>query len=70
MNNLEKIYEYIDKYSKDSTIDTQEKWNNLFILICNMIDDLGSYKKEHIEHIIKMIDEYDFERNRGNNENN
>lgn len=68
---MKEIYKKIYEYSNKNDILTQERWNNLFLLVCNIIDDLGSYKEKNIKYILKLLNEYDFEKNREvNNESN
>ena len=66
MNDLIKAIEYINKFKSNEKIDKGIRWENLFYLICNLIDNLGNYKKENIEELLQMLQEYDFEKNRNN----
>ena len=64
MEELKNAINSINNFMKDETIKSEIKWENLFILTCNIIDNLGSYKKVYIDNVIQMLSEYDFEKNR------
>lgn len=64
MEELEKVYEYLNKFANNKEIDRKIIFQNLFLLICQIIDTLGSYEEEGIKHILRMLNEYDFEKNR------
>lgn len=64
MKNLKEAYKFINKYIDDKKIGDGTKFEDLFLLICNLLDIISFRDKESREHILKMISEYDFEKNR------
>lgn len=65
MKNLKEAYKYINKYIGNNKISNEDKFEDLFILICDLIDIITFQNKENREQILNMLNEYDFEKNRG-----
>lgn len=63
MDYLAKVYEDIENFINNSS--KPEAFNGIFTLICDLVDNLGNYNDESIKRVIKLISEYDFEKNRG-----
>lgn len=64
MKNLKEAYKFINKYIDSKQIDDKKKFEELFILVCNLIDIISFQDNKSREHILKMLNEYDFEKNR------
>lgn len=64
MKNLKEAYKFINKYIANDRIDNKDKFEDLFILICNLIDIISFQDEKRREHILNMLSEYDFKKNR------
>lgn len=64
MKNLKESYKYINKYLSAKGIDNETKFVNLFMLICHLIDTISFGDEKNRKHILKMLKEYDFDKNK------
>lgn len=64
-NKIMKIYDSINEFIFDKDIEDEEKFEKIFVLICNLIDSICNSKKDRINDVLNMLSEYDFEKNRG-----
>lgn len=64
MEKMGKIYEFINDYINDRRISNEEKFGDLFLLICQLIDAISDSNDSRIKDVLNMLNEYDFEKNR------
>lgn len=64
MKNLKEAYKDINKFIDDKSLNQDDKFGELFILVCNLIDILSFNNNESRKQILQMLNEYDFEKNR------
>lgn len=65
MKNLKEAYKFVNKFIGDVRINDEDKFSYLFIMICELIDIISFKNDKNIKHILQMLNEYDFKKNRG-----
>lgn len=64
MKNLKEAYKFLDKYITNGRIKDEDKFTNLFLLVCSLIDTLSVGNEVEREKILNALNEFDFEKNR------